>query len=425
MLKNVCRNPFFTAEIFSDGSVYLCCPDYMNIGSIGNVFEQSWDEIWNSDIAKNFRERILHKDYSMCKQNFCEPNFFPLCHELNSPYITTLDFQNPKLKVLKISTDKSCQTACIICRDKLYCNNDAKQTQWLNEQIASVFMPILKDVEIVNFCGSGDPFASKHFRYFIKEISKNCPHIKFDLHTNGVLCDERNLEELGILDKLSTIQISLHSATKETYDKIVKYGNWERLNKNLEFLYNLKKEGKLFELQLNFVITSVNYKDIPIFIDLCKKYGAKAFLWQYRDLFGGDNYDERNICSPIHTEHSDFIQIMTSDKVKNAKNVFMSPLLRKYTQIKDVEQYNILSTILMDVITERYESKYCSINRRFKDINTEINKINQDLNKKRTGYLSKIFSIKNSYKDGRRYKKITMFGIKTSFYVKEWGQKQC
>ena len=418
-MNSLCKGPFFTAEIFDNGDVYCCCPDYIKIGKIGNIFEQSWDEVWNSDIAQNFRNKILAGDYSLCKSSFCEPNFLPLCHELNSPCLKELDFNNPKPKIVKFSTDPSCNVACTICRGGVFCNGNPERTKWLDAQIEPVFLPILKDVEIVNFTGSGDPFASKHFRNFIKIIAKTYPNIKFDLHTNGTLCDENNLKELGILDRLSTIQISLHSASKEVYDKIVLKGNWERLNKNLEFLAGLIEKNKLYELQLNFVITSVNYKDIPAFIELCKKYHAKAFLWQYRDLFGGGDYDELNICSPIHRNHNEFIKIMTSPEVAQAQNVFMSPLLRKFSQINNVEQYNSFSTILIDIITERYESKFSATNRRFENIECRLNHLEGRLNNNplctKRNLWQKIFSVTNEYNNMTKYKIVRLLGFKIKF----------
>ena len=363
MNNQICKTPFYTAEIFSNGDVFCCCPAYIKSGPIGNIFQTSWDEIWNSENAKNFRKHILQGDYSLCKSNFCDSEFFPLCHELKAPSINQDDFKNNiiKPKIIKISTDISCNVMCTLCRTEFHCNDDIEHTKLLDSKIDTIFIPMLKDVEIVNFTGSGDPFASKHFRKLIKRIAEIYPNIKFDLHTNGLLCDEANLKELGILNRLSTIQISLHSASKDIYDQIVLKGNWVKLNKNLEFIKQLLEQNKLFELHLNFVITSKNYKDIPAFIDLCNKYQAKAFLWNYRDLmFNGLDYDETNICSPIHRNHKQFIEIITSEKIRNAKNIFMSPLIKKFAEIKNIEEYCLYSAIMMYVISERYDdvSKY-------------------------------------------------------------------
>ncbi len=371
-----CYAPFFTAEIFGRGIVYLCCPSYTKLEYIGNIFEQSWDEIWNCEAAKKFREKILKGDFSECNTNFCNPDFFPMCHEVKYIDSNKLDFNNPKARLIKFSMDNSCNVACTICRNEIRCNDPAR-VEFLDSHIEKTFLPILKDAEIVNFTGTGDPFASKHDRKFIKLITEKYPHIKFDFHSNGILCDQKNLENLNVIDKLSTIQISLHSAKKETYDKIVKFGNWEKLNNNLEFLKNLIEIGKLNELQLNFVILSENYKDIPEFIELCKKYKAKAFFWQYRDIKGVYDYDSVNVFSPLHKNHIDFIKIINNIP-KDDPNIFMSPLLRKYTQIKNIYEYDLYSSIFANQMQERYETKDSIFHHQFDDMNRKL----EDMNKK-------------------------------------------
>lgn len=415
-MKNICKAPFFTAEVFGAGQVYLCCPSYTKLNSIGNIFNQDWDEIWNSPDAVAFREKIKRGDYSDCNMNYCNPDFFPFCREVSYINPEKLDFNNPKARIIKFSLDRSCNVACTICRGKLYCN-EPKRVEFLDSHIEKTFLPILKDAEIVNFTGTGDPFASKHDRKFVKAITKKYPHMKFDFHTNGILCDEKNLSELGVIDKLSTIQISIHSATKETYDKIVKNGNWEKLNHNLEFLSDLLGKGKLNELQLNFVILSENYKDIPAFVELCKKYKAKAFFWQYRDIEGVYDYDSVNICSPLHREHKEFVQIMTNLDTSNP-DLFLSPLLKKYTQIKDVEQYYLYASLFSNQAMERYETKNGIFKNTFhqiENIKNALNKTNKNNSSNNISCMEKIFSVKNEYRNDKKYKIVRLLGIKMSF----------
>ena len=66
-----CPVPFQEIEIFSDGSVFACCPSWNEYYSIGNVFESNVEEIWNSDKVVQLRRRILNNDYSLCKKDKC------------------------------------------------------------------------------------------------------------------------------------------------------------------------------------------------------------------------------------------------------------------------------------------------------------------------------------------------------------------
>ena len=69
--KDICYMPFYMAEISENGNVYPCCPRFIDFYSFGNLFENNFQEIWFSEKANNFRNKILHNDYSLCNRNMC------------------------------------------------------------------------------------------------------------------------------------------------------------------------------------------------------------------------------------------------------------------------------------------------------------------------------------------------------------------
>lgn len=150
-----------------------------------------------------------------------------------------------------------CQIRCKSCRDNTI-RNSKEYIEELDDKARKYFLPIIKYTNKVCLIGSGDPLASKHTRNFIKMIVKEYPRMKFDLHTNGLLLNEKMLTELNIIDKLSVIQVSIHSATKETYNKIILDGNFDVLMDNLKYISNLKNENKIEKLHLNFVVSNAN-----------------------------------------------------------------------------------------------------------------------------------------------------------------------
>ena len=108
---------------------------------------------------------------------------------------------------------------------------------------------------MLKFPGSGDPFASHHFRAFLKRINrKEFPNLKVSLYTNGQLFTEKSWEELELSGKVSYVNISIDAARAETY-KIVRYpGDFERLLKNLEFIKQLRQSGEIKSLRFYFVV---------------------------------------------------------------------------------------------------------------------------------------------------------------------------
>ena len=49
------RNDFV---VLLDGSVVVCCHDYDGLSRMGNIFEQSVDEIWQNPEYKEYRDLV-------------------------------------------------------------------------------------------------------------------------------------------------------------------------------------------------------------------------------------------------------------------------------------------------------------------------------------------------------------------------------
>lgn len=113
----------------------------------------------------------------------------------------------------------------------------------MNKFVAMIddyFIPMLKNTELILIDGSGEVFCSKFGRQFIRKVCDKYPKIRFEILTNGFLCNEKNLKELGLYDKLSLITVSLHATTKETYEKIVKGIDFDKVIENIKFLSSVK-----------------------------------------------------------------------------------------------------------------------------------------------------------------------------------------
>ena len=52
--------------LLPDGTVIMCCMDYGMTGVFGNLLEQSYDEVLNSENARKMRE-TLRQGESICR----------------------------------------------------------------------------------------------------------------------------------------------------------------------------------------------------------------------------------------------------------------------------------------------------------------------------------------------------------------------
>ena len=93
----------------------------------------------------------------------------------------------------------------------------AKQAR-LDDQLESSFVPMLRDATSVYITGSGDPFGSAHFRRLIKRLNRQeFPKLRFRLHTNGQLMDERAWRDLDLAGRVEMVHVSIDAAEADTY----------------------------------------------------------------------------------------------------------------------------------------------------------------------------------------------------------------
>lgn len=317
-----CHMPFYYVEVQWRGEVYCCCSVWLNGYSFGNIFKNTFDEIWYSDKAVELRKKILEGDYSTCNLKICRES--KNCEE-------NLSAHPDYPKYVKFGQDGTCNYKCITCRDQYISVND-DEVEKLNSRIDDVFLPMLKNAEVACFSSNGEPFASKHYKELIKRGAETYPNLMFDLHTNGSLLNEKNCKELGIIDKLSCVEVSVHAASEDTY-RLITGGNFKTVLKNLQWLSEMKKDGKLNEIRMSFVVHKLNYMDMPAFVDLAESFGAKAFFWDYVNwgTAFGNQYSQMAIFNEFHPEYKKFYDIITQDCFKK-EHCVLNPLFKELSQ---------------------------------------------------------------------------------------------
>ena len=67
-----CEKPFKSVYLAPDGEVWPC--GWMHC-TMGNLYEQSMDEIWNSEAAEAARSSILDDSFAFCRA--ISPRVFP------------------------------------------------------------------------------------------------------------------------------------------------------------------------------------------------------------------------------------------------------------------------------------------------------------------------------------------------------------
>ena len=322
--KFICPGAFSQVYIYPDGRVFLC-PDCLmtSDAEIGNLYNETFDKIWNSKKAINIRKKILKGEYLYCNVRFCasRSNFnYRLVPFSGLEYKKT---QKTYPKMVCIGADSDCNVNCIMCRPEIS-KMSKDELDIFGKRITDLYLPILKDANELTVSTTGDPFASKNTKELMKKAAETYPNLKFNIITNGILCNKASCDEIAITERLSRVMVSIHSSTEETYKKIVKNGNYARVIENISWLMQLKEIGMLKDLFFAFVISSKNYEDIPLFIDFAKRYGAEPLFWSCIDWGGNLDFSDEplDILNPSHPKHNYFLAILNSEKVKAHKSYF-------------------------------------------------------------------------------------------------------
>ena len=289
----ICPAPFSQVYIYHDGRVFLCPDCYTSPESqIGNLNEQSFDEIWNSQKARTIRNNTLIAQYLHCNPKSCMEKTNYNAKVIPTKGISYSVKQKKYPQMVCLGPDWECNASCIMCRQSLSRLTD-EQLGDFDEKIEKWYLPILKDAKELTLSTTSDPFGSRNTRLLMKKAAEKYPKLKFNIMTNGILCDKYNCTETGIEGRINKVMFSIHASNKEVYDRVVKNGNFEKMCENLRTMADLKAKNKIGELYLGFVVSSKNYENIPDFCEFARKNGAVALFWPVRD-WGGNlkNSDE-------------------------------------------------------------------------------------------------------------------------------------
>ncbi len=335
-----CIYPFNRLETRYDGQVFTCCITWLST-PIGNINQDTPENIWNSEIAQKIRQSILDGSFAYCSRSKCPKiinKTLPFKKDIRSQFERTIIDQHItvmsiKPQELKLNHDRSCNLACPSCRSQPYRAKGDERTH-LAKIADTVILPLLQDANLVEITGSGDAFGSEHFRTIMKQINAEAfPHLKIDLFTNGVLFDEKSWHQLELQGLCRRAVISIDATLEKTYNILRKGGDFKRLLQNLEFISGLRQQGQLSRVVLVFVVQKENFLQIPDFIRLVKKFKFDEAFFQMIAPWGQSikDYEDTNVGFSKHPLHQNFLQVL-HDPLLQDKVVFLGTMKTFYDQ---------------------------------------------------------------------------------------------
>ncbi len=294
-----CTRPWTSLEERSlDGDYRICCFINKNLGILKKDSERSILDLWNGTEIKEIRNVFAESRFkSLCPRD-CPLLIYKT--KINTGYTDFYNydpaeyetfnskFKDNREKVIDAILNNEVSPPIYPLRLKLHpsntCNLNCRmcmQNKNLRVNIGSKYyentfklMPCLEELVIFG----GEPFACKVTKEIIfgDEIKKY-PQIHYSTLTNGTLLDEKIQEKLKGL-RLGSFSFSLDSCTEKIYEYIRQNARFTRTMNNLVSFVKKRDKGEISirDIEVNFAIQKVNYKEIAKFVEFAHSLNIKC-----------------------------------------------------------------------------------------------------------------------------------------------------
>ena len=323
-----CPKLFTWLEIDMHGKAWMCCPSWLPY-PIGNVLEQTLEEIWNGEKAQLLRKQIFTGEWKYCQHDFCP--------EIAGDRLPFIDNNTPKSTVaplptkINFSNDESCNLRCPSCRvDKLLFTEGPmyERRKLINDKVFNMLFTVPNDRHFsINVTGSGDPFASKIYREMLSRIDgSKFPNLTVDLQTNGVMFTPKNWNRIHKIQKnLGRIAISFDAGTKDTYENKTRLGgDWDLLLDNCKHLDKQVSTYPNMKIAYEFVVQTDNYKEMRKYIRTIDKQFPNADSIEFSlvtdwGTWSKDVYEQKCIWKKTHPEYQNLLAVLKDNIFKHPK----------------------------------------------------------------------------------------------------------
>lgn len=335
-----CPMPFTHLSTSYQGDAIACCCLGWVPYPIGNVIDApSADAVWNSGAAQEIRRSIHDGDFRYCARTLCPyiaARTLPRKDEVTDPVLRRyIDERAVVLDeppgMVQMNHDQTCNLACPSCRTEVVTAGPAEQRVYV-DAADRVLLPLMRTMDgLTLISGGGEAFASAHYKKILAALNRReFPGLDVFLITNGQLLDARRWAELPNLpEMIGNLSVSIDAARAETYERLRRPGKWKPLMQNLELMARMRAAGTIRRFQINFVVQSANFRELPEFIALGDRLGVDSFWLQRVSNYGAyaePDFAEAEVTSPLHPDHAELLAILRQPLMSDPR-IDMSMLL--------------------------------------------------------------------------------------------------
>ncbi len=214
----------------------------------------------------NFREYIKNIDYIM-EQNQRQNAVCKGCKFFQKQIIPKFPYEK-NITFFTINHFTKCNSNCVYC-------GIGRKTEDIKYNLLPIIKQMVRDKIINDSClfnwGGGEPTICSEFEKIAKFLHKN--KLRQAINSSGIEFSNTILE--GLKDGSMSIQISPDAGTEETYKKIKRQNNFDRVWKNIE---KYAQFPNMLFVKYIFFSWNANENDVRLFIQKCIEAKVKNIV---------------------------------------------------------------------------------------------------------------------------------------------------
>lgn len=178
-----------------------------------------------------------------------------------------------------VEISRNCNFSCVMCPQswrpeyREY-RPDYNMSPGLFRRVAS---ELFAHLEEVNLQGFGETVVSPHWPEILRLCEPFADSLRFHIVTNLSRKDDAMWEDMVRMG--FKIAFSCDGATKEVFEAVRRGGRFEVIEHNLDLIASRRRKGGRAGLDFNVTLQKLNYRQMPLFIDLAERAGADRVVF--------------------------------------------------------------------------------------------------------------------------------------------------
>ena len=314
-LSAFCSHPFTRVRCTCEGHLSMCC--FHRNGTIGNIVNNTFDEIWFGNIAESIRaETQKGKLHELCKCPGCpfghmKEEEYPKQNIIYNEYPTELeiDLPNTHCNVGGFEPSKE-RPACIMCErsDPLF-----KPEKDMLDIILKKIKYVVPNLNHLHIQGIAEPFWHDQIYNVLDELEyiKYRDQILVTTTTNGILLKKDNRKKWLEMVPKSVLVFSIDAASEPTFFNI--RGKMKVFDMVIQHLhdYNAERDHSNQWLKIHNNINLMNLHEVRGMVRLGKSAGVDVVEFNPTSGFFKEIFVTQNNAQLFRRAHLEAVEEAT------------------------------------------------------------------------------------------------------------------